>query len=187
MSEEKKDCGCKNKKEKPVQNKENIEKQAGKPGALSMMKSFAISMASRGLKNNKVPKPEKQLRVLSCFGNENTGGELPPCEYLRESTTEGKYYCGGCGCGDRKGTWLVADGDEYSKLDYPRLNCPLQMPGFTNYQPSTPDEAEEPVTRRYFIENISYDELQKVSVTTPETPPEIQKMLDKSNEKQKEE
>ena len=182
MSEEKKDSGCKKKKkETPVQNKENLEKQAGKPGALSMMKSFAMSMASRGLKNNKVATAEKQLRVLSCFGNQHTGGELPPCEYLRDSTEEGKHYCGGCGCGDRKGTWLVADGDEYSKLDYPRLNCPLKMPGFTNYEPSQPDEAIDPVTRRYYIENIPYEELQKVSVTTPETPPEVQQMLDKAN------
>jgi hypothetical protein len=55
------------------------------------------------------------------------------------------------------------------------------MPGFTNYQPSTPDEEVEPVTRRYYIENINYDDLQKVSVTTPETPPNIKEMLDKVN------
>jgi hypothetical protein len=171
-------CGKKN---KPEQTKENIEKQTGKPGSISMIKSFAMSMVSRGLGNNKVAKAEKQLRVLSCFGNENIGGELPPCEYLRESSTEGKFFCGGCGCGDKKGTWLVSDGDEYSKLDYPKLNCPLQMPGFTNYQPSTPDEEVEPVTRRYYIENINYDDLQKVSVTTPETPPNIKEMLDKVN------
>jgi hypothetical protein len=168
-------------KKKPEQTKENIEKQTGKPGALSMMKSFAMSMASRGVRNNKVSKAEKQLRVLSCFGNENTGGELTPCEYLKESSTEGKSYCGGCGCGDKKGTWLVSNGDEYSKLDYPKLNCPLQMPGFTNYQPSTPDEAIDPITRRYYIENIEYEDLQKVAITTPETPPDIQAMLDKVN------
>ena len=183
MTQECKSCGD---KKTPKQTKENIEKQTGKPGALSMMKSFAMSMASRGLRNNKVAKAEKQLRVLSCIGNENIGGELPPCEYLRESVTEGKFYCGGCGCGDKKGTWLVSDGEEYSKLDYPRLNCPLQMPGFTNYQPSTPDEAVEPVTRRYYIENIEYEDLQRVSVTTPETPPNIQEMLDKVNADKKE-
>ena len=55
------------------------------------------------------------------------------------------------------------------------------MPGFTNYEPSQPDEAIDPVTRRYYIENIPYEELQKVSVTTPETPPEVQQMLDKAN------
>jgi hypothetical protein len=177
---------CKNcENDQPEQTKENIEKQSGKPGAINMMKSFAMSMASRGLKNKKVPKAEKQLRVLSCFGNQHTDGELPPCEYLRDSNTEGKFYCGGCGCGDRKGTWLVSDGDEYSKLDYPRLNCPLQMPGFTNYTPSEKDEAVEPVTRRYYIENIEYKELEKVSVTTPETPPDVQKILDKSEKKEK--
>lgn len=177
---------CKSCNKKPEQTKDNLEKQAGTPGAMSMIKSFAMSMTSRGLSNKKVGKAEKQLRVLSCFGNENTGGEMPPCEYLRESVTEGKYYCGGCGCGDKKGTWLVSDGDEYSKLDYPKLNCPLQMPGFTNYQPSTPDEAVDPVTRRYYLENIDYNEVKNVSVTTPETPPDIQNMLDKVNSKDKE-
>ena len=60
------------------------------------------------------------------------------------------------------------------------------MPGFTNYQPSTPDEAVDPVTRRYYLENIDYNEVKNVSVTTPETPPDIQNMLDKVNSKDKE-
>lgn len=179
----KKDCGCKSKK--PRQTKENLEKQMGKPGALSMMKSFAMSMASRGLTNKKVSKAEKQLRVLSCFGNENDGGELIPCEYLKDSSSEGKHFCGGCGCGDRKGTWLMSEGEEYSKLDYPRLNCPLKMPGFTNYEPSLPDEAEEPVTRRYYIENIEYENLQKVKVSLPETPEDVQKVLDSEEDSKK--
>ena len=184
--EDKKNCKtCGHSDKNSEQTKENLEKQAGKPGAINMMKSFAMSMASRGLKNKKVSKAEKQLRVLSCFGNQHTGGELPPCEYLKDSVTAGKFFCGGCGCGDRKGTWLVSDGDEYSKLDYPRLNCPLQMPGFTNYKESSPDESVDPVTRRYYIENIEYKDLENVSVTTPETPPDIKKKLDEYDEKNK--
>lgn len=135
---------------------------------IGMVQSFATALASRGLSNTKVNKPAKQLRVLSCFGNQHQGGELPACEHLKESNTPGKYFCGGCGCGDKPHTWLMADGEEYSKLDYPKLNCPLNMPGFTNYQPSKPDEANEPITRRHYIENMDYGLVAGVPVTLPE-------------------
>ena len=45
------------------------------------------------------------------------------------------------------------------------------MPGFTNYVVSTPDEAEEPVTRKHYIENIDYDKVQNVSVIIGEETP----------------
>lgn len=136
---------------------------------LGMAKNFAKSVLSRGLTNSKTDKPTKQLRVISCFGD---GGELPPCEYLEISRVDdSKNFCGGCGCGDRKGTWLVATGNEYSKLDYPKLACPLQMPGFTNYEESEPDEAEEPVTRRYYIEQMTPERVQDIQVALYETPP----------------
>ena len=143
-----------------------------------MAKSFVSSMASRGFTNNKTEPYVKKLRVLSCFGNQHTGGNLPPCEHLNESETEGKYFCGGCGCGDRKATWLIAESDEYSKLDYPKLDCPLKMPGFSNYVESAPEEGLEPVTRRYFVENVNEDEINKVNVNVYEVPKEI---LDKEN------
>ena len=38
----------------------------------------------------------------------------------------------------------------------------------------------------YYLENIDYNEVKNVSVTTPETPPDIQNMLDKVNSKDKE-
>ena len=139
----------------------------------SMAKSFVSSMASRGFTNSKTEPYVKKLRVLSCFGNQHIGGNLPPCEHLSESETEGKYFCGGCGCGDRKGTWLIAESDEYSKLDYPKLDCPLKMPGFSNYVESSPEEGIEPVTRRYFLENVSEDEINKVNVNVYEIPEEI--------------
>ena len=144
----------------------------------SKMVSFAMALASRGFSDNKIDIPTKQLRVLSCFGNKQEGGELPPCEYLKQSTTPGKHFCGGCGCGDRKGTWLVAEGDEYSKLDYPKLNCPLQMPGFTNYKASSQEESVAPITRRYYIENISYKDLEKIKVSTHEPPATEEKTKD---------
>ena len=138
---------------------------------LGMAKSFAQSVISRGITNKKVDATTKQLRVISCFGD---GGELIPCEYLRESKEDStKSFCGGCGCGDRKGTWLNADASEYSKLDYPTLSCPMKMPGFTDYAASDPDEAEEPVTRKYYIENVDYSVVDKMPVTTPEEPPKI--------------
>jgi len=149
--------------------------QRGIKKAFSMVQSIAVALASRYINNNKINKPIKQLRVLSCFGNENVGGELPACEYLDQSTTDPtKHICGGCGCGDRKQTFLVANADEYGKLDYPKLACPLQMPGFTNYTISTSDEAEEPVTRKYYIENIDYDVMHDldVAVGKQEQPPE---------------
>jgi len=153
---------------------------------LSMVQNFAMSLRSRGLRNKKKNRANKQLRVLGCFGNQHLGGELPPCEHLEESKTEGKYFCGGCGCGDREGTWLVSDDDKYSKLDYPRLSCPLQMPGFTNYRPSNPDEAEDPVTRKYFAENVSYKELQKVPVTLPEMNEKQKKAMEESAKRMQE-
>ena len=135
---------------------------------IGMVGSYAVAMASRGLANNKIDKKTKQLRVLSCMGT----GELPPCEYLRKSkVNDEKNFCGGCGCGDRSATWLMADSDDYGKLDYPKVNCPLNMPGFSNYEPSSPDEAKEPITRRHYIEQMKMEDVEKVSVTINGSPP----------------
>jgi len=132
-----------------------------------MVKNFAKSMISRGLSNKKIDQATKQLRAISCFGDD---GELIPCEYLRKSETPGKFYCGGCGCGDSKRTWLQIEGEDYSKLDYPKLHCPLQMPGFTNYEESDEDESEEPVTRRYYIEQMDNTRIENITVSLPEPP-----------------
>jgi hypothetical protein len=145
-----------------------------------------MAIASRGLKDKKVDKTVKQLRVLSCFGNEHVGGELPPCAHLKKSTTDGKFFCGGCGCGDRKNTWLNGTNEEYSKLDYPSVNCPLSMPGFTNYTVSLPQEAQEPESRKHYIENIDFFSVQSINVTMPETPKEISEILDKLKQKMEE-
>jgi hypothetical protein len=135
---------------------------------LGMAKNFAKSVISRGLNDKKVDMTTKQLRVISCFGDDN---DLIPCEYLRQSEQDStKSFCGGCGCGDRKATWLIADGSEYSKLDYPKLSCPLQMPGFTNYEESEPAEAEEPVTRRYYIEQMDITDISDTKVTLHNAP-----------------
>jgi hypothetical protein len=175
---EKKPCNCANKKkfsDSPLQ-QSSIKK------SLSMIQGYAMAMASRGFKDKKVEKTVKQLRVLSCFGNEAEGGELPPCAHLRKSETDGKFFCGACGCGDKKGTWLNGTEQEYSKLDYPKLNCPIGMPGFSNYSPSAPQEANEPQSRKYYIENMNLMDIQKVNVTQPDAPPEVAHILDKMNE-----
>jgi len=167
-------CGCnKDKNMNQSDNnfrKEEIKPQNGVAKKLNMIQSFATALTSRGFNNEKVSKATKQLRVLSCFGNRADGGVLPPCEHLKQSSTPGKHFCGGCGCGDRAGTWLVANGDEYSKLDYPKLNCPLHMPGFTNYTPASPDEGISPITRRHYIENMPYKDIEKVKVNIFEPP-----------------
>ncbi len=49
---------------------------------LGMAKNFAKSVISRGLNDKKVDMTTKQLRVISCFGDDN---DLIPCEYLRQS------------------------------------------------------------------------------------------------------
>ena len=133
-----------------------------------MVGSFAAAMASRGLSNSKIDRKTKQLRVLSCMGR----GELPPCEYLRKSkVNENRSYCGGCGCGDRKATWLVSNADEYGKLDYPKVTCPLNMPGFSNYEPSQENESINPITRRHYIEQMKMEDVEKVEVTINGSPP----------------
>jgi hypothetical protein len=134
---------------------------------MGMMKNFASAIVSRGVNNKKIDEATKQLRVLSCFGNDD---ELIPCEYLRDSKTAGKNYCGGCGCGDRKGTWLMSDGDEYSKLDYPKLYCPLNMPGFANYKSAEDDEGGDTPTRRFYIENMKPEDIRNIEVSLPDSP-----------------
>lgn len=162
-------CNKNNNDQNPNFRKEEIKKENFITEKASMVQNFASAIVSRGISNEKVSIPVKQLRVLSCFGNMKQGGELPPCEHLKPSVTPGKFFCGGCGCGDRKGTWLVSEGNEYSKLDYPKLSCPLQMPGFSNYKKSEPDEGNEPMTRRYYIENkVNYKDLQNINVTVPD-------------------
>ena len=186
---EKKPCACGNKKQEVTQNIKTfseppIEKIPIK-NAISMVQGYAMSMVSRGFSDKKTDKTSKQLRVLSCFGNSNSGGELPPCSHLKPSTVDGKFYCGACGCGDRKQTWLNGNDTEYSKLDYPKVNCPLKMPGFTNYEPSAPIEANEPQSRKNYIEKMNFDSILNIDVSEPEMPQEISAMFDKIIEAQK--
>lgn len=122
---------------------------------------FAASLASRGLGNKKTDIDTKKLRVLSCFGGIE---DIPPCPYLSNSIVEsGKHFCNKCGCGDKKHTWLIASNEDYSKLDYPVLNCPIKMPGFSNYDPNFLNaESKE---RRAQIQNLDPEKLNLIQVT----------------------
>ena len=119
----------------------------------------ARSVASRGLKNHKTDLPTKQLRYISCYGN----GIIPPCKFLNKSKNSEHYYCGKCGCGDHKHTWLVREAGEYSKLDYPVISCPLKMPGFSNYDPNFYDK--EDGQRKRDIENLNPSTVELVQIT----------------------
>jgi hypothetical protein len=137
---------------------------------------FAASLASRGVGNKKTDLPTKQLRVLSCFGGASLN---EPCPHLKLSDVDSnKHYCGKCGCGDKNHTWLVKSGDEYSKLDYPLLNCPLKMPGFSNYDPDfKPDDSRE---RKEKIESMDPEELNLIQVTIGSSE-EKEKIIDQVN------
>jgi hypothetical protein len=124
--------------------------------------SLAMSLASRGFANNKVSTQGKQLRGLSCFGNE----EIAPCPHLLKSKNFDSHHCGACGCGDTPFTQLTLNGNVYSKLDYPRLTCPLEMPGFSNYTPASPKEVSEK-GRKSQIEVYDILKLQEIKVSNP--------------------
>ena len=52
------------------------------------------------------------------------------------------------------------------------------MPGFTNYEKAKPDESASPITRRYYIEQLPYRDIEHIKVTTHEVPiqpPEVLK------------
>jgi hypothetical protein len=122
---------------------------------------FAASLASRGVGNTKTDIPTKQLRVLSCFG----GGPIQSkCPFLKVSSVDKtKHFCDKCGCGDKKHTWLIKESNEYSKLDYPILNCPMKMPGFSNYDPNF--TTQDIKMRKEAIESLPPEQLQYIQVT----------------------
>lgn len=166
MSMHRKKCGnCTCGKKQEYESKHPLRRSVDMVNKkLTMMQTFALSLASRGFRNKKADIPTKQLRTLSCFGDKSIGGALPPCESLTKSETEGKFYCKECGCGDKPTTWLNSTDEKYSKLDYPTLYCPLNMPGFSDYTPSE----EKDGSRKYIIENYDAKQLVRITVSAPE-------------------
>lgn len=103
--------------------------------------SFFLSIKSRGLMNQRASKEKRDERFLSCHGD---GKNIAPCH--KRSYTEkqgGFHYCRGCGCGPREQARLSSTGstagnpiirdDDYTKLDYPYLECPERRAGFSNH------------------------------------------------------
>lgn len=130
------------------------------PSLLEKAASLARAVTSRGLTNKKADEKTIKLRDMSCHGD----SELRPCSERRDSEKyPGSYYCGSCGCGDKKMTQLVnlvINGKtEYSKLDYPKVSCPLKMPGFGTYVPSeegvSENDRKKEIEKRYGIEYIT--------------------------------
>lgn len=109
-----------------------------KQGLLGKAKTFSQAVISRGLNNQKAPDATYSLRVLSCHGKEED--QLPPCPFRKNSENyPGSHYCGACGCGDKPlsqlSPYMQKDKlQEYTKLHFPRVTCPLEMPGFSNYK-----------------------------------------------------
>jgi len=120
-------------------------------------KSFTKSMISRGVSDKKCSTETKELRHHSCHGNISMG--LVPCDKRKGSSVfQGSFYCGACGCGDKKSTQLTnikVNGSElYSKLDYPFVACPLKMPGFSNYDSTEKNFRKEMIESKFGIDYI---------------------------------
>ncbi|NBO36191.1 hypothetical protein EBU91_01420 [bacterium] len=131
---------------------------------ISKIVSFAMAIASRGFSDNKIDQTTKQLRYVSCFGTDT----IKPCFFLKKSKNSNYHYCGACGCGDFPHTWLVKGPGEYSKLDYPKLTCPLMMPGFTNFDPTFYPHADP--QRKKDVENIEIEKLNLIQITVNNDP-----------------
>jgi len=101
---------------------------------------LAVASISRGLVDRKAGSELKDMREISCHGSEELN--LPPCDGRMQSTKfKDSFICGPCECGDFEHTQLKNLSDEhYCKLDYPRVFCPKQMPGFSNFTPLTISE-----------------------------------------------
>jgi hypothetical protein len=73
-------------------------------------------------------------RHIACHGTTPEGVQVGrACLLRRESKRHGGYYCGACGCGDKKLANLSADPvSGKSKLQFVELTCPLKKKGFSN-------------------------------------------------------
>ena len=98
-----------------------------------MAHALVLSMASRGITSKKVELTIKGQRQKSCFGDETQA----PCPALQKSKSTGRHFCNDCGCGESHMTYLDGDPSDYTKLDYPYLECPRAREGFSNHKPLT--------------------------------------------------
>lgn len=140
--------------------------EAEKSSLIGKAKSFAESTLSRGIANNKATPETISLRVLSCHGD--PANNLPPCPRRMDSKNfKNSHYCGACGCGDKQMTQLTqceVNGKmiEYTKIHYPKVTCPLMMPGFTNYKSCAENEKTSNDRKQFieFKEGVDYIKVQ---------------------------
>ena len=170
MKEEADSKATETKKENALADAGTARANEGTPvqqGFLGKAKSFTDAMVSRGLNDKKANPETISLRVLSCHGDPDKN--LPPCpKRMNSAKFANSHYCGACGCGDKQLTQLTPFENggkmvEYTKLHYPKVTCPLEMPGFTNYK-SNAESAKTANDRKQFIEfNESVDYIKSKS------------------------
>ena len=110
--------------------------------------SFMESLKSRGMgmvigKGEQVSDEILKQRQLSCFGNE----QIPACDKLKKVGDD--LFCNACGCPNYSLSKL--NGEGYTKLHYPHLECPLKKKGFSNYVEDNIINSDT-----IFVEIISY-------------------------------
>lgn len=104
--------------------------------------NFILSLGSKVLEG-KVSKEIKNERILSCHGINEEGKQIqPPCRARGFNTDKKFHSCNLCGCGAKEIARISSYGstennpifdEEYMKLDFPYLACPMQKKGFSNY------------------------------------------------------
>lgn len=121
-------------------------------GTWEMAESFVKAMKSRGPGalvggGKRVELTIKERRHGSCFGKalDGTPAASQPCEALRLASDGVHHFCDDCGCGDRTLAYLDGDDGEYTKLDYPYLECPRRRDGFSNALGASPDPTKVPI------------------------------------------
>lgn len=128
---------------------------------------LADSLVSRGLEGAKVSEEIRDVRDISCHGSEEMA--IEPCPHrLQSKKYKDSFICEACNCGDFSHTQLKnLDENHYSKLDYPRVHCPMQMPGFSNYVPLT--ISENNMRKRLMEESFGVDYLSHLLDENKET------------------
>lgn len=120
---------------------EAARKQLGNLASLPQkVACFALSLASRGVNNERAPEETVAKRYLSCFGHlpltQLQVAEPCPAKVLKGE----RSFCSECGCGE--GAKVALDGEGYTKLHYPWLFCPRKREGFSNHEPCEPTTQE---------------------------------------------
>lgn len=104
--------------------------------------NLGLSMASTAI--GRADEKTRSLRVLSCHGIDASGNQVqPPCVHRAYSDEKRFHFCNACGCGEKEIARLSSEGserdkplfteNEWLKLDYLYLACPIGAAGFSNH------------------------------------------------------